>query len=276
MKKWTRTILICMLLGVLSTIVVAWGFSLYYNPGFMRQQSGQPGDSVWKRKQSFYTGHLSRDLPTWRLSHRKYLGAERAIQTPVRTWLRNPPGDWQAEPVHRDDFPSWSAWERTAEPPGPEEETARWDMAYGWPMLSLRTVIETRPGTGAEGRFFIPVSREIQAWLSPHQPPADWYGLPLYPMMFGFVVNTFVYGGAWFVLIIGLRTHVRIVRKWQGYCPMCQYDLSGRRYHHAPRGAEVLRTEMDRRLAHTEIGGTSGESRPPSGCPECGWGRGDG
>ena len=128
------------------------------------------------------------------------------------------------------------------------------------------------PGDGVEGGIRVDVAFDGSGRVE------NVRALPLRPIWPGFIINTLFYAIIWLLLIFGWRMHLRQVRKWQGYCPMCKYDLQGQatRYHHAPRGEVNVATGTSstdndskfRHSHHAEHGGTR-----LAGCPECGWGR---
>ena len=111
--------------------------------------------------------------------------------------------------------------------------------ARGWPMLSLQCtpsrMYKDRIARHSDGIVF---NREQGIYRL--RDTSYVTTLPLQPIWLGFLFNTLFNSCIWLGLYFGLRTHLRIVRRWQGHCPMCKYDLRG---------------ELEQ------------------GCPECGWNR---
>lgn len=66
------------------------------------------------------------------------------------------------------------------------------------------------------------------------------YWFPTTIMWRGFLLNSLLFGGAFYGAIAGVASIRRACRVWRGHCPRCAYDL---------------------------------KNQPVPGCPECGWNR---
>lgn len=112
----------------------------------------------------------------------------------------------------------------------------------GWPMQALVAIEMISPGPDDPNRRRVPrVHQSVGRIEWNHRDRGgSKVTLPCRPIPFGFVVNTVLYGSAWFVLWLCWNTVFASFRYRAGVCPHCGYDL--------------------RLLAH-------------DGCPECGWNR---
>ena len=127
-----------------------------------------------------------------------------------------------------------------------------YQLETGWPLLALTgAALPIEPGY-VDG---IELENKI---ASPYLGRANVKILPTRPLMTGGAVNIMFYAAIWFGLLFGIGSFRRVIRRWQGYCPNCKYDLHG----------HSLQCDADRaETHHAECGGTV------VGCPECGWNR---
>lgn len=120
----------------------------------------------------------------------------------------------------------------------------------GWPFLALRSTVRADRGASEEEAAAAPPTPSIGEsirgaiklpWRLPGSPPWAPAGiiLPVEPRP-GLLANTILYGALWFVILLIPRAIRRRIRRARGRCPKCGYSLTG-------------------------------QSAP--GCPECGAGR---
>ena len=153
--------------------------------------------------------------------------------------------------IETEDLPRWVERRDEAIVRVGSSANALHHFAYGWPRPAARHLVAVT--FEDETDIFFADEAYTSFGLMISEPNADRrFGtiLSLRPIWPGFLINTLFYAAIWFILIFTWRMHLRQVRKWQGYCQTCKYDLRGNRT-------------------------PAAESRMPSriGCPECGWGR---
>ncbi len=98
----------------------------------------------------------------------------------------------------------------------------------GWPMITLWCDIPTEAQPlddhlylPSEGRGAIEFPDRPWKWDVCRYPRT----LPLLPFWPGFIVNTAVYAGVLWLLILGPFALRRLIRQRRGLCPPCGYDL---------------------------------------------------
>ena len=211
MKRWTLRILILLILGVVTTVGVAWAVAACVTRIGNQESLGSEDFNVligaWHNPGcDFYFVHCLR-------TDEKGLTL---VDERTPAWV-----DYDANFVRVDGrYDLDKAWAAAGCPMRALVCEYALDQSYHF--------IHNVAGFGLDGEVRIG-----------HFAIADRV-LPLRPTLPGFIINTTFYAALWFVLIFGWRAHLRLVRRWQGHCPMCKYDLRG---------------EMEQ------------------GCSECGWNR---
>ncbi|MFM9994743.1 MAG: hypothetical protein ACKVU4_02955 [Phycisphaerales bacterium] len=243
-----RRFAISVLLGILTTIAVAWTLALWSAPadsGSMGtgiaspaveiipspyhrlcfEQEARPG----VRWTQFSVG--TRTPGEWGMKWASLAGMDAGPETWHMTRT-----DMPAIRAALDSFPAaqrdpfvleWARWM----PPvsgGPDDQIVTWGArAAGWPMLCLRSVSCARSTDAAL----------TWSWSLQIRPASAYTGLllrdpatgsvPLLPDPLGFTVNTGVYAAAWFTLLCGFSAARHLLRGQPGGCPACGYDLTG-------------------------------------------------
>ena len=259
MKRWLFRILLCLVLGVVTTVGVAWACAAFENV---------------EKHPTRYHGRSEETIPFYLFSLTEGIGTTYHSLT---IWYKGPiqGPSWSSATRHRDDpsvVPHWGLLgqlppESQGDPVPDFESTPKDQVLYcavlfasGWPYRAV--VSQQRLRLHESGQYFladekvlwgitIDDSKEgLKPDVSREGGTSAYRTLPLRPIFPGFIINTLFYATIWFVIVFGWRMHLRQIRKWQGYCPMCKYDL---------RGSRMPKTE----------------SQMPSatGCPECGCGR---
>ena len=221
MKRWTLRISLMLILGVVTTVGVAWGLAVGPRPNL---EGGKlvftATTPVWYG--GYYAQAGAREIhwfPLW-------LNPERSVDL-VEKELRA-----GAEVIDPSFWSRVNAFDATfLEDNWFSEDLLVVDESYGWPGYALEFSFSIEPDRSDDSLWTL----HHGAWNI-----AEGLYLPVRPIFPGFIINTVLYAAIWFVLIFGWRAHLRLVRRWQGYCPMCKYDVRG---------------DMEQ------------------GCPECGWGR---
>jgi hypothetical protein len=250
-RALVRVTIISVLLGLITTIAVAWSIAIAVPmPATSAGPPAPPptgGGARTPRALANYIDSLPRIGILDRDGRKTIFMLERSPGTWALTVLGSAGGrmadaipfDQLPNRAEIDDVPSWSRL-RTA----PDEEPAHefrvyTETARGWPMPALRETHILDPMAQPPERLIggIPIQRTAPTGMDPRS-------LPLIPIWRGLILNCLIFGSAWYVILFGvpglLRWRRRKIRQLAGQCPSCGYDLEGR---------------LD------------------AGCPECGWGR---
>lgn len=113
-------------------------------------------------------------------------------------------------------------------------------METGWPLRCMQggyRLHSPSPAMGANGS-----PAQVISSMNLSDQPGSLRLLPLSPMILPFLGNVLLYSAAWWLLLFGVFRARRQFRRERGCCLRCGYDLRG---------------------------------QEESGCPECGWGRGN-
>ena len=213
------TPLLALCLGLLTTLAIAIWASLHatIGPATFNAAATAPSGNAWHF--SVITGRM-RDACNVTFK-----------QSPIAAPLD--PAEFDSIPMTTLPHGAWRSGVRSAAAT-PGLAFGFWNMqAYGWPRRCLMGgFAKCTPGTQVN----------LGWWDNPLGLKAT--SLPIRPIWPGLIVNTGLFGTAWFALL-GLLSlaakalrHRRRIRR--GHCPRCTYDL---------------RSEFS------------------SGCPECGWNR---
>jgi hypothetical protein len=234
-KRWTVRILLCLILGAITTVAVAWGVSLAINPT----------DFKWTGGGGFGEKHESDDFSVSVYEYGPSLHRLRVINQAIRMGrdsFVSPPDVPELTPLEaaligkiedgtrtRRDAVALSGWPSHAMQL--HHELDLFDVrASSWSLHLKNPTIDNT------GRIRLPTA------------------LPLCPLWPGLVIDTLFYAAIWFGVFFAQGMAKRAIRRKRGRCPRCGYDLRGHRHEGTP--GEPRRHEG---LA--------------AGCPECGWGR---
>ena len=233
MTRWTFRILLCMFLGAVTTVGVAWGLavskswadakSIYVEANDHQVATTVALNGKWRR-----AAHCTRGFG-WSTANVvdysfsvEMLSAVYPEAVGVAGTLREPPREHDLS----DDSREYSCY------------------AFGWPKRSLRGIVRHpcwRDGRafGFEDEYIIVLDTDTTSVdRTSYRRPARF--LPYDPIFPGFITNTLFYSGVWFGVFFSVGFVKRAVRRKRGRCVKCSYDLRG---------------EFEK------------------GCPECGWNR---
>jgi len=262
-KHWTLRILLCLILGAVTTVAVAWAATSLSAPKCTRawrvpvnQDSVIVPDEVEITSQSIgrrQVIEISLHDPGISLGTAGVIASyPRGYKPPDHVpWLELSPSTRELLIQYIDS--------RNAAGAGFKELAAAESACVtcynfaGWPFQSAASaqiwndrIDETDSIVGGFS-LFVGASARSESRIV----------LPLTPVFPGCALSTLFYGGIWFGLLSGVGAVRRGVRRRRRRCPQCGYDLRGHRHVGTP-GSEARRHEEQ-----------------SAGCPECGWGRRD-
>jgi len=191
MKRAITTILLCVILGIITTVGVAWG--------------------------------TVRSWPEPRKSIEVLDTAAFLIRNDDQSLTLVPP-DLKPPNKRRSGWINYDPESERAGWPLPTVEV--WDAEYH--LYSNRTVSEEEKSTmRARYADFLDAHPSARA----HESFPTWVRqgreTGLVPILPGFIINTLFYAAVWFCLLFGFTRLKRTIRKTRGRCPMCKYDLRG-------------------------------------------------
>jgi hypothetical protein len=232
MRRWTIRIALCLALGVVTTVGVAWGLVAIAANDWPK---GPPPEEVSN------TGVRSRFDEVFGPSD--WGDLEWAS---LWAWDRHWPGVVIEARNYRADIHSPTA--------GRPLNGGITTLRAGWPVLSLTDVsgFLYRDGDVAKRRFSgIQLGDDtfVSRWLPTNWPPS----LPLRPLWPGFLINTLFYAAIVFGLFFAPGLTKRAIRRKRGRCVNCGYDLRGHISSGSPHPGPLREGEGTVR------------------CPECGW-----
>jgi hypothetical protein len=205
MKRWVLRAILCLLLGAITTVAVAWGISLFSNG-----QDRGDGDLFLLEHESRWI-FVTTEGVGW---HSLRIAVSETYddlydETPIQS-----PPKWSelASLTKLPILPSGDPL--TISPVG----WVNWqERAFGFPSLSLAWTHFFRDG--GQVRNGVVVSGSESFW--------DWRILPLRPIWSGFMIDTFFYASIWFGVFFAPGMAKRAIRRKRGRCPRCGYDLRG-------------------------------------------------
>lgn len=197
MKRTLYRIPLVMLLGAVTSIVVAWGCSMRLN------HFNVQGDVRVFRVDGGERG-------PWRFSASRMMGCETIYSGVGYLTGHEPPPT---------DVPWWSVADYSPDllasaRPGALEN--RVETAFGWPVVALHT--------------FSNVDNGIQSWTTAWAAPSPTnrpYVLPYRPIWRGMLANTLGFGALWWAMLLGPGKVKRLLRRRGGRCTKCNYKLRG-------------------------------------------------
>ncbi len=230
-KRWATLIFVCLLLGVVTTVAVAWGIALIAEP---RNISGLAPDFAIDTHAP--EGYFWQIVP----DEGKGFGWWAAIvRGPLEMTLiqdgREAEGHLNCEHCS---FPQWtralpvrSALEAGAGSSmlATHQQTI-FIVAYGWPMPALWRACsgELTHGVGSVGRSFTWYGTLIAPNMTTIRATSRSAALlPRFLNAFGFGLDVIFYGLLWAGLMPLIQAVRRTLRTHRGACGQCGYDLTG-------------------------------------------------
>ena len=195
-----RTLAICLLLGVVLTVAVAWGLSLTVQFTSSRSISGRPtfvesNDGVFDYAQESRSGGVR-----------------------MREWMRFAPDQQEAgNPLVRE-LEDWA-----------EEFDAGWPaLALGWQADGMSEGGNVRSGALRIPEWRSNPIRGFQWTTQTNDTPSERFRLvPTRPTMPGFALDALFWGSVSWLLFFAPFTLRRALRARRGRCPACGYDMRG-------------------------------------------------
>jgi len=192
MKRWLLRILLCLILGAISTVAVAWGLIIHWD-----MQLAEMPDAV-----------LPSVSPATAVSEfvndpEAYVVQQNSAAVFIRIRLE------------------YFLFHKANDGPYVIQR-----LVGGVPFRALggATFHRIRPPDETRRPWLLTISKDSNSWLG------YIYGhrvLPLRPIWPGFVIDTLFYGVIWFGVPFGFTSAKRFIRIKRGRCPRCGYDLRG-------------------------------------------------
>lgn len=219
---------LCLVLGAISTVAVAWAFE-FVVPFSQHGDSGQ----VWENSRSNAWLFVLCPAPgsLWITSMRTKVSPQalQELQHLETTYGRQP----ETYGVSQELVPRWTGLH---EPLGEFSgdglnQELRGITAHGWPALALWAELRNPPGSTQQY-----TRQDMQNWTHGGWAVPNWTTsssrpflfLPLQPLWPGFALDTAFYAAAWWVVLAAPFALRRLIRRKHGLCGACGYDLRGR------------------------------------------------
>jgi len=229
---WLKRVAVCLLLGVVTTVGVAWGLAWRWFGPHAQKSETQYTASDHRGERITVAQPGLRQQTVIQVPRRKFITETPLFVSCFGRDIEMYPGV-EVDPAVRlpHDGEAWGVGRSLSQLPGRAQSSCRVDeAASGWPRLCLwwgdltvRQPDETYSDyvvTKASTQR-ITLSNANVAWFAT-TPRA----LPVCPIWGGFVVNAMVYGAAWSGMVLVPPLVRRAVRRRRGLCAECGYDLS--------------------------------------------------
>ncbi len=198
MKRLLLFILLSVVLGVITSYLIAWGCALF---------ASSPMKEVWLTK-------MDENERSWLVSQHGSAGY---------TYLVG--GAWTYDVSAWDERePPW--WSRSLQKAVPEhtrfQRQTVWDceVVAGWPVVCTRCDFTAER---VRGQIVLHITRGVESdRVLPNAVPRIY---PIDPIWRGLLANSAVFGSAWFILLGVPTMIVRVRRRRAGRCLHCGYDL---------------------------------------------------
>jgi len=219
--RFVRLIILCIALGFVTTVAVAWLAAWLPQPKWTPQFVERDHAPV-----PLYA--IVWELVAWGAVRRDWFVTTGNPRVSSPSELEDPRITRRVARLKRSRLsgPEWGDAGDVLASPSKFAEDGN-EHATGWPLLSAWYSLQRQPFSGrttVEGGIALPYAPKGRYLpVSTYQLRA----LPLRPIWTGLLVNTVFYAALWFIPLGG----VGLVRRWRrrrrGQCPRCAYDLAG-------------------------------------------------
>jgi len=250
MKRWLLRIVVCLILGAITTVAAAWGCAWLQLESASSTRFPEPRSvNVPSRFVAWYAQRRTSQVPIDAWVYGESLGYGVRERTYWLTWRRSDGSTWSESPGAMHSFPS----------------VIRIDAGWPWFCVSCDRYFEKHWDLP---HWTIVNGFEIDGFEIESSEGSKFYGtafLPCRPVPGGLFADVVFFGSLWFAVFFGFTSAKRFVRAKRGQCPRCGYDLRGQR--------ETIRDQKSgvSQHPHPDPPPQSGAGSP--GCPECGWNR---
>lgn len=253
MKRAAVTIMVCLLLGAIINVAVAWGVVLWTPAFYFAESEAGP-----------WIVRVPGDWPpaTERLAQRDVgLATFRQAGSTHNSMRAEVNGEYQAAKAHAQAIDDPTERAAAMSNAWKERERTIWSAPYrivridllrsGWPVLSL-TWESRRCETHSYAVEFLSVNTtgskpgiSIPTWIPRGtRGLRDHRYLPIHPLPLGFAVNTVAYASCLWLLYV-LPRHLRMwLRHRRGCCTACGYDLRGAAHERCPECGTATASEL--------------------------------
>lgn len=260
MRRWLVRILVCLLLGVVTTVGVAWACAAWSAVGHTVTEPFEgltttmtgPNTTVLVTRESSDQSPSSFDacLQYDGIGLTRLFWIQRVEQVPQArgiVFVRLSTGGRVLFDLRFRSIPEVAeanpfTWSKTGEGPVVARSSASTfiiEDGAGWPARALASFSENSTASGWN-RSTTTDAIFLEANLTGNTRYGTYRALPLRPIWLGFLLDMLFYAVIWVCVFFALRATRQTLRTRRGLCPMCGYDLRG---------------DFD------------------AGCPECGWNR---
>ncbi len=232
MKRIARWLIVYLLLGIVTTIAVAWACAAWVDPYTTAQPSPRRSGGAMD----------GRHYTIWMVGEHAAIGTARTVSfwgDPSYTDLF-PSGPFFGPPDPL--IPNWAPFLVPSAdiPAGPQH--VRVADGRGWPFLAMWSGLSydepiqlpTKTPTITHGLVLNPSA------MSGPSPETTVRMLPLALIWSGFLADTAIYSLVWFVLLMLIVAGRRALRSRQGCCVTCGYDLRGTPHGQCPECGTAL------------------------------------
>jgi hypothetical protein len=225
MARHARHLILAIVLGVVTTIAVAWACALWIPITF--PTTSAPVFTIRDFDSGGLPPSLSINVRVWNDAR---LGATRVALSVHRSPFNFVYADLSITHSLDDHLPFWH--ERDLDDVLPSMLI---DDARGWPFLAMRGSFDI---DSSDGRGNIEnVRSAILIDFGTRLPGADRSMTPLLPLGIiwgGFILNALFFAAIWFALLAGPGFAKRAFRRRRGACIDCGYDLRGAAHEQCP------------------------------------------
>ena len=219
MALFTRLMIASALLGLATTIIVAWTLALCVDPRAGRSNLDfldlrSEGRGLWE----VHMYSSDRGTVKEMTSH----CVEQQYHSVVTRRLRRRGG------LDRSLIPAWSHLLDRSQPSiAKETELQVWERASGWPLTCLMYRVSWEWAAGSGG---LQAAGDLTGGISipkGWRVPAELAEIPITPVWPGFLFDIAIFMGLWSCLLGALRVIRATLRRVKGRCTRCGYDLRG-------------------------------------------------
>ena len=237
-KGWILRITVCLVLGVITTIAVAWGCAVWSEATFGRMGTQVATEATldflrragWEPRQTTTDWGYTHSIQEWRgFGASDWFVIETAVQQQTSNLLINGMFnfDFCIAHISRFGWPLRSLVGGHLDPAGNGVGATTW--LSPWRPRARGNVganpIDRRTQTPML-KWQYSMSVAVPKKLGPLRLPAD-RRLPVHPIWIGFIIDSIFYAAILWILTLNAALLNRYRRLVRGRCPNCGYDLRG-------------------------------------------------